>query len=1067
MKKTYFIILLLLVFSLSAISLASDVDFAKYILTEEITSENPLTITKEFTYTGDETVLLGGLFSNNENSSGIYFRWVQEREGWFPVWRLQILSDLDILPNNYIDGSYGEFASITLANRISPSKDNDYRAVFSYENKEGLLTLALFDNTEGNELYSTYFNVNKTDKILYPVKDIVGNELEMKISYNNYFKKIGLPLAMKEDFRSHLIEFLEEEEEVKRKYGFQFDIEDTIGMLLDWPQEKVSGKIRVSNVNEEEKIVLSELEWSPEALEVKFNSEHIFAGDSELLIKYIDGNHLVEIKRERLRKIYNAISLQYNNIGRRLVWEKGSQWLEFNRVKGEISLVSDKTSDYPLNLEIKGQYIIKNDEGEEIARKSIDVLEKTIDSFTAGELVKIPIEVNVPDQSGELTLSAFIDEIPGIYLLASERRFNIIPKVDPLKAPGIGIEMVHDNLRQEIGWPAILEVGEKYPSFKIYNTAYAGVLTAKIIYQDEVIDEITPEKFKAAAKGEIQINSSPPGEGLYKIEFKYESTSQPVFYDSFYFTIQDPAKLPAGVSQIAYIGSDGKMVYVPDYKGNRIPDYSQVGYKHGEVGIPEVPVKVVVEPKEGTADDSMRIQDALDKVAAMPRDENGFRGAVLLKAGEYRVSRTLFMRSSGVVLRGEGRDEDGTVIIATARRQYTLIRIQGSGSIVELGNTRTRIIDNYVPVGTRTFYVEEPSPYNVGDKIIVYRPATQNWINDLGMGPGGILDVPDKVIWEPSEYGLKFERKITSIEGNKITIDIPIMNNMEIQYGSGEIYRYRFPMRIEQVGIENLKLVSEFDETIRSTNHLDGTYFSDESHAWNGIRIDNAVDSWVREVTAKHFGYSAVSTGRGAIRITIENSSYLEGVSEIKGGTRYAFNIAGQQNLVKDSYSYKARHDYVLPSRVPGPNVFYNSVAENSFAGSEPHHRWSTGILFDNITVEGPNGYLLAANRGTSGTGHGWSGANVVFWNTKSPLVIAMQPPTAQNYAIGVSGLFDEDDYRQVISHNTRWTNNVPGTNLKYEGVPFFGDAYFEYPTSAVTPESLYKVQLEERLFNR
>lgn len=638
--------------------------------------------------------------------------------------------------------------------------------------------------------------------------------------------------------------------------------------------------------------------------------------------------------------------------------------------------------------------------------------------------------------------------------------FNCLVLADTV----INIEMFHENLTMEIGWPAILEVDENYPSFKINNISVAGVLTGKIIFQGEVIKNIIEKEFELGDTGEIKLSTLPPGEGTYQIKFKYESESYPLFYDTFYFTVQDTVNWPEQASKIAYFNKEGKMVYVPDYKGNQIPDFSQVGYMAGENEIPKVPVKVILEAKTGEQDDTARVQAAIDKVSVMPKDEFGFRGTVLLKKGEYRLNDTLLIRGSGVVLRGEGQDEEGTILIATAKKQYTLIGVIGSGSRMEIANTRSSILNNYVPVGSRTFRVEDSSPYKVGDTIIVYRPATQNWIDDLGMGAGGILDSPGNVIWDPLDYGLEFEREIIAIEDNKITIDIPIMNAMEKQYGRGEIYKYRFPLRIEKIGIENLRLVSQFDKTITSTNRLAGTYYSDENHAWNGIRIDNTKDAWVRDVTAKYFGYSAVTISRNAKRITIKNSSYLEGVSKIRGGTRYAFNIGGQQNLVKDCYSYKARHDYVLPSRVPGPNVFYNSIAENSFSGSEPHHRWSTGILFDNISVEGPNGYLLAANRGTSGTGHGWSGANVVFWNTKSPLLIAMQPPTAQNYAIGVSGLYDEVDYWQVIEHNTNWINNVPGTDLQYQGVPFFGDAYFEYPTSLVKPKSLYQIQLKERL---
>jgi len=64
-------------------------------------------------------------------------------------------------------------------------------------------------------------------------------------------------------------------------------------------------------------------------------------------------------------------------------------------------------------------------------------------------------------------------------------------------------------------------------------------------------------------------------------------------------------------------------------------------------------------------------------------------------------------------------------------------------------------------------------------------------------------------------------------------------------------------------------------------------------------------------------------------------------------------------NLIQRCVAWGGRHDFVTRSRVPGPNVFLDSVAENSFADIGPHHRWSTGVLFDNIY----GGQIRAQNR--------------------------------------------------------------------------------------------------------
>lgn len=115
---------------------------------------------------------------------------------------------------------------------------------------------------------------------------------------------------------------------------------------------------------------------------------------------------------------------------------------------------------------------------------------------------------------------------------------------------------------------------------------------------------------------------------------------------------------------------------------NDLPDFSRVGYREGHVAIPKVPVRVTLLPSSNGADDTTRIQKAIDKVSEMnlsPIGNNGaeVRGAVLLKAGVYRVAGALVLHSSGVVLRGEGQGAGGTTVKATGDIQRDFILING------------------------------------------------------------------------------------------------------------------------------------------------------------------------------------------------------------------------------------------------------------------------------------------------------------------------------------------------------------------------------------------------------
>lgn len=434
-------------------------------------------------------------------------------------------------------------------------------------------------------------------------------------------------------------------------------------------------------------------------------------------------------------------------------------------------------------------------------------------------------------------------------------------------------------------------------------------------------------------------------------------------------------------SKFVTLNKNGSLTYHPDEKGNIIPDFSKVGYYAHTKAIPFVKVVRVVEP---SANSQQTIQSAIDEVSKIPIDKNGFRGAILLKKGTYKIPGTLRVNASGIVLRGEG---DETVLIATGSGQRNLIHASGKGSIKEIEGTRQKIMDTYVPVGVKSFTVSSAKAFKVGEPIIVFRPGTEKWIHDLKMDE---INQKDSTIkqWQPKEYDLQFERVITRIEKNKIFIDNPVVMAMEDQYGGGAIYKYSFDGRISNVAVENLVCESEYAND------------TDEDHGWNAIFFNNMDNGWVKNVTSRYFGYSCVNLGGGAKHITVDSCQYLQPKSKIEGGRRYSFNNDGQLNLVMNCFASEGRHDYVTGARVCGPNVFYNCRSENAKADIGPHHRWAMGTLYDNIVTDGE---MNAQDRGDWGTGHGWSGVNQVFWNCTAAKA-AIQDPwvSGKNYVIGL-----------------------------------------------------------------
>jgi hypothetical protein len=453
-------------------------------------------------------------------------------------------------------------------------------------------------------------------------------------------------------------------------------------------------------------------------------------------------------------------------------------------------------------------------------------------------------------------------------------------------------------------------------------------------------------------------------------------------------------QLPDNYSKLVYPGKNGRLIYTPDRNGNTIPDFSNCGFMAGGVALPEVRVAATVKP--GNSNDAVTIQSAIDMVSHLPPDKNGFRGTVLLKRGTYKIGASIRIHTSGVALRGEGQDERGTVLVATKREQHSLIVVAGKGSGKASG-TAARILDDYVSVGAKSFRLESTKGLRAGDTIVLRRIGNLDWIREIAMDR--IVPRPEggTVQWKP--FDIDYERVIREISGDRITIDAPVVCAIERRWGGGEVYGLDTTQRISHIGIENLRGDSEFDASVTAEFGKEKKkYFSDEKHGWDFIKIDAAENVWVRKITAVHFGYSAVNIGSGAKWVTVEDSKCLDMISQITGSRRYCFNVDGQQNLVQRCDAETGRHSFVLGARVPGPNVFLFCKATANYAASEPHHRWSTGGLFDNVSAP-----IAIQDRQYYGTGHGWSGANYVLWNCEGELVL-QNPPTAQNWAIGHVG---------------------------------------------------------------
>lgn len=472
--------------------------------------------------------------------------------------------------------------------------------------------------------------------------------------------------------------------------------------------------------------------------------------------------------------------------------------------------------------------------------------------------------------------------------------------------------------------------------------------------------------------------------------------------------------------------ASGKLRYTPDPEGDIIPDFSGVGFSRGGTQLPDpdsIPARITLDPLP-SGDDTDRIQAAIDYVESLPLDDRGYRGAVEFTTGTYRIATSISVNESGVVLRGMSCDPTGSILLGTGTGQRTLVQFNGPGVYSTVAGTEREIADTLVPVGAKSLSISSAAGYAVGDRIVVERTCNDQWITDIDMDRIPVGD-GDTVQWTADGYHLHFERYITDIVGNTIAVDEPICNAIEEEYGSGIVYKVT-SSRIQNVGIEFIRGQSEY------------AYDTDEDHAWSFVSFYNAEHGWARNVISQYFGYACVSIGSSAKNITVERSACLDAKSIVTGGRRYPFPIGGPLNLVRECYATEGRHDFVMHAKVPGPNAFVWGATRNSHSDSGPHHRWSVGVIYDNLLIRGNE--LNIQDRSHWGTGHGWSGASQAVWNTKATRMAVQNPPTSQNWAIGCI--------------TTKWAG-------QFAPKP---DGYWDSLNQRVAPTSLYEAQLAERL---
>ena len=286
------------------------------------------------------------------------------------------------------------------------------------------------------------------------------------------------------------------------------------------------------------------------------------------------------------------------------------------------------------------------------------------------------------------------------------------------------------------------------------------------------------------------------------------------------------------------LGETGKLEYKTTPKGERIMDFSRAGYMGGGVALPTLPVKKEVAPSGG--DDTAAIQAAIGEVSALPL-VNGFRGAVLLKPRTYRCSKEIRLTQDGVVLRGSGSGKDGRTLIEMTGEPHTAFIIEGAEVSFpkETPANTYPIADAYVPAGTLTLSVKDAKRLAAGDAIRIRWARTAKWIEFMGMADlvrkrKGQPDKPQT--WMKAGTEVTIHRSIRSIEGNRLTLDVPLTDTIDAQFLDKEpavVIKTPAIKRLSQCGIESLQIVSPpHSGTLKAGKNISVALKGDSEDCW-------------------------------------------------------------------------------------------------------------------------------------------------------------------------------------------------------------------------------------------
>ena len=453
----------------------------------------------------------------------------------------------------------------------------------------------------------------------------------------------------------------------------------------------------------------------------------------------------------------------------------------------------------------------------------------------------------------------------------------------------------------------------------------------------------------------------------------------------------------------------------PAALGPSLDDYSYAGYALGarEPGAPtDAPHFAVADfglaldgsgLPDPTSDSTAPIQAAIDAATAAGG------GIVDFAPGAYRIDDRLFVRGSGVVLRGAA---DGS-----SRLRFT--RTDGMNFAAHLTVGAAPRLGSHLPLTEEALArgnevtIAPTDSLALGDSVVIGQTITNAYIADHDMTGTWIAFNGS---WQPFAW-----RRITALRESVdaagapalvVTLDVPLREPFLLR----DLPSLRTVTgQIRECGIEQLSLSNAaLWEQAWEGNQVHLVAFLGAEDCWvDGLRSfapDSATQPANLPPSEVQSSGLMVEMSRA---MTIRNSRFANAQHRGSGGNGYLFEVRqSNEILTQDCTAENGRHNFIQNWGFGTSGCVWHRVESRGSAqvlsstftipfpaASEFHHSLATANLIDSCIID--DGWQ-AHNRGDESTGAGLSAWKNVFWNNRGTGFLSSRQ-WALGYVIGTA----------------------------------------------------------------